>query len=61
MALPPISAKVMIDPETGMPFVIFGAYDPTPQQVAIGEGIHVASEPPPNPHVNQLWLDTSGG
>lgn len=61
MSLPPISAKVMIDPKSGMPFVVSGPNDTTPQQVAIGEGIHVGSEPPPNPYVNQLWLDTSGG
>lgn len=33
--LPPQAAKVMIDPDTGAPFVVAGSNDTTPQQLAV--------------------------
>lgn len=45
MALPPISAKVMIDAETGRPFVVAGPNDTTPQELMVSSDAAVFFPP----------------
>lgn len=63
----PQSAKLMIESETGAPFVVSGSYDTSPQplvtasQQTIGAVVlHVGPTPPANPTPTTIWYDTSG-